>query len=184
MLLATIVLLFPFPQSGMMSKAVDDLPAVASDSATKDANAPAALPAAPAAKVKTDAEISAEPVPAGFPIEPVKPVTKRPSETSRQRKMWYGLLIADHAGAAFDAYSTRRAISGGFGTESNPFLRPFSHSNAIYAATQVVPLVADYFGKRMMVSEHPLLRRIWWLPQSASAVVSFSAGAHNTALTQ
>ena len=64
------------------------------------------------------------------------------------------MVRADDTGsgaAAFDAWSTRRAISEGYGTEANPLLRPFSHSNAMYAATQVSPLVMDFIGKRMMI---------------------------------
>ena len=44
------------------------------------------------------------------------------------------------------------AVSGGYGQEANPLLRPFAHSNSIYAAKQVSPAVMDYLGKRLMVS--------------------------------
>jgi hypothetical protein len=37
----------------------------------------------------------------------------------------------------------------------------------------------DFLGKRMMVSQHPLLRKFWWLPQTAGASLSFVSGAHN-----
>ena len=103
-------------------------------------------------------------------------------ESSRQRKEWFGLMIADHSAAAFDAWSTRRAISGGYGTESNPLLRPFSHSNAIYAATQVSPAVMDYLGRRMMMSQRGWVRRMWWMPQAVGASFSISAGVHNARL--
>ena len=88
-------------------------------------------------------------------------------------------MAAGHAGAAFDAWSTRRAISGGYGQESNPFLKPFASSNAIYAATQVSPAFMDYLGKRMMVSQNPWIRKLWWVPQVAGTSMSFVAGAHN-----
>jgi hypothetical protein len=189
MILGALLLFFPVPQTANISKAVDGQPVVVSYNASSEnliLPAPAApskastaaLPSAPGAKVKTDAELAAEP-PAAFPIKPVKPASSEPYGTPRQKKIWYGLMAASHAGAAFDAWSTRRAISGGFGTESNPMLRPFAHSNALYAATQVSPLVMDYLGRRMMRSEHPLLRKMWWLPQSAGAAMSFTAGAHN-----
>jgi len=109
----------------------------------------------------------------------VKPVIVRPRETPRQRKMWYALAVASHSGAAFDAWSTHRAVAGGYGQEANPFLRPYAGSNAIYAATQVSPAFMDYLGKRMMVSQHGWVRKIWWLPQAAGASVSFMSGAHN-----
>ncbi len=50
-----------------------------------------------------------------------------------------GLVAASSGAAAFDAWTTRRAVSGGYGVERDPLLRPFAHSNAIYAATQVSP---------------------------------------------
>lgn len=88
-------------------------------------------------------------------------------------------MTVSHGAAAFDAYSTRRAVSGHYGVEANPTLRPFSHSNAIYAATQVSPAVMDYIGHRMLTSRNPLFRRLWWVPQAAGASFSVSAGIHN-----
>jgi hypothetical protein len=34
-------------------------------------------------------------------------------------------------------------------------------------------------AKHMLHSSHAWERKIWWLPQSASAVASFVGGAHN-----
>jgi len=82
-------------------------------------------------------------------------------------------------GAAFDAWSTRRAVSGGYGQEANPFLRPFANSNLLYAAIQVSPALMDFLGKRLMTNEHRWARKVWWLPQTAGASFSFIAGAHN-----
>src|SRR5262245_12260414 len=181
MVFATLLLLCSFPQvddavkaaaaskvnierSALSASAFDN----ASNNVSKDAPLLAtSLPSAPEPKVKAEVE------PASFrsaaqPFQPVRPVT-RPYETPRQRKMWYGLMAVGHAGAAFDAWSTRRAVSGGYGQESNPFLRPFANSSAIYAATQVSPAVMDFIGKRMMTSQHSALRKIWWLPQVAGA---------------
>jgi hypothetical protein len=179
MVLATLVLLFSIPQMDDAAKVVNDLPAVATDSATKDSTLVAsALPSAPAPKVRTDAE-AFTPNAAAQPFQPVKPVLTRPRETPRQRKIWYGLTLAGHSGAAFDAWSTHRAVAGHYGQEANPFLRPFAGSNAIYAATQVSPVVMDFLGKRMMVSQHGWVRKVWWLPQVAGASMSFVSGAHN-----
>jgi len=111
-------------------------------------------------------------------------VILRPAETPRQRKIWYGLVFAGHSGAAFDAWSTRRAISGGYGQEANPLLRPFANSSALYAATQVSPAFMDFLGKRMMVSQHRWVRKMWWLPQAAGASCSFAAGAHNVGVVR
>ena len=110
---------------------------------------------------------------------PMKPAIAESYETPRQRKIWYGLMAADHGAAAFDAWTTRRVISGNYGVEGDPLQRPFAHSGAIYATTQVTPILMDYVGRRMMRSNHSLLRKAWWVPQAASAAVSFSAGIHN-----
>jgi hypothetical protein len=112
----------------------------------------------------------------------VNSVESQRYETTTKRRVWYALSITGSGAAAFDAWSTRRAISQGAGTETNPLLRPFVHSGAIYAATQVSPLFIDYLGKRMMVSSHPWLRRLWWLPQSAGSGFSLAAGAHNISM--
>ena len=195
MLLATILLLYPFPQSGDAIKAVTERPRGVSVDAAKDSSSSRALPSVPDPKIKTDAEIAADsnaagvtPGPAAQPIapgsaplaiRPAKPAFNPEDVSERQKKIWYGLIFASSGAAAFDAWSTRRAISGGYGTEGNVLLRPFSHSNAIYAATQVSPLVLDYVGRRMMTSKNPLLRKMWWLPQSAGTGMSLFAGVHN-----
>jgi len=195
MLLATILLLYPFPQSGDALKAVTERPAGVSIDSANDSSLSKALPSVPDPKIKTDAEIAANSnaasVTPGLAAQPVAPgsapLTIRPGKpafnpedvSERQKKIWYGLIAASSGAAAFDAWSTRRAVSGGYGTEGNPFLRPFSHSNAIYAATQVSPLVLDFIGRKMMTSREPLLRKMWWLPQTAGTGMSLFAGAHN-----
>ena len=130
---------------------------------------------------------SAEPVaarPGAFAFEPVKPATERRYENRTQKRIWYGLAAAGHAGAAFDAWSTRRALSGNYGTESDPLMRPFAHSGAVYAATQVTPLLMDMIGKRAMVSEHMWVRRLWWVPQSVGATLSFTTAVHNVGVVR
>jgi hypothetical protein len=182
MVIATLLLICSIPQMDDTAKVVKDSPAVVSDSATKDSTlVAAALPSAPAPKVKTEAE-SFTPSAAAPPFQPIKPVFTRPRETPRQRKIWYGLALAGHSGAAFDAWSTHRAVAGGYGQEANPMLRPFANSNAIYAATQVSPVFMDFLGKRMMVSRHGWVRKFWWVPQAAGASLSFASGAHNVGI--
>lgn len=178
MVLEALLLICSIPQMDDAAKVVNDSPAVASDSATKNSSLSAELPAMPTPKVNADAE-AIQPAVAAQPFQPMKAVFTRPRETPRQRKIWYGLALAGHSGAAFDAWSTRRAVSGGYGQESNPMLRPFANSKAIYAATQVSPAVMDFLGKRMMVSRHRWMRKMWWVPQAAGASFSFAAGAHN-----
>jgi hypothetical protein len=102
-----------------------------------------------------------------------------PLESPPERGIWYGLVAVSHGAAVFDAYSTRRAISGNYGVEGNPLLRPFSHSNAMYAATQVSPAVMDYIGHRMLKSHNTLIHRFWWVPQTVGGSVSLSASIHN-----
>jgi hypothetical protein len=182
MVIATLLLLCSIPQMDDTAKVVNDSPAVNSESTAKESSSvAAALPSAPAPKVKTDAEaITANP--SGMPFQPVKSAYTRPQETPRQRKIWYGLMLAGHSGAAFDAWSTHRAVAGGYGQEGNPFLRPFAGSNAIYAATQVSPAFMDFLGKRLMVSRNSAVRKLWWLPQVAGAGMSFASGAHNVGI--
>jgi hypothetical protein len=197
MVLAALLLMCAVPQLDDNAKVANGTPAAVSDNSkvgkdshvavsddtAKDSTltASAALPSAPTPKPAADAE-AIQPNPSAQPFQPVKPVITRPRETPRQRKLWYALTAAGASGAAFDAWSTRRAISGGYGTESNPFLRPFSHSNALYAATQVSPAFMDFIGKRMMVSENGLFRKLWWVPQLAGAGFSFGAAAHNVSV--
>ncbi|HUO33510.1 MAG TPA: hypothetical protein VMU43_00820 [Candidatus Acidoferrum sp.] len=94
------------------------------------------------------------------------------------RRSWLVLAFAEHSAAAFDAYSTRLAVSRG-AVEQDPLMRPFAHSDAIYAASQVGPLLFDYVARRMQRSDNLTLRRFWWLPQSVSTGVSLFAGVHN-----
>jgi hypothetical protein len=175
MILEALLLIVSIPQMDDAVKAVSETPAVAPDSTTKDSSSSSALPAMPTSK----AAEAIQPAAAAQPFLPVKPVYTRPRETHRQRVIWYSLAVAGHSGAAFDAWSTKRAVTGGYGQESNPFLRPFANSNAIYAATQVSPAVMDYLGKRMMVNQNRWIRKMWWVPQVAGASFSFAAGAHN-----
>lgn len=100
------------------------------------------------------------------------------SEKARRRE-WTALAIAQHSAAAFDAWSTRRALSTGDAQESNPMLRPFAGNASIYAAIQVGPVLFDYVGKQMMKSQYAWARRTWWVWQAVSAATSLASGAHN-----
>jgi hypothetical protein len=141
------------------------------------------LGAASSSKTGTDLESTGEAAaePAALPpiSSPVKPAVADSYESATDRKIWYGLMVAAHGAAAFDAWTTRRAISGGYGVEGDPLQRPFANSGAIYATTQITPLIMDYLGHRMMRSRHEWMRKTWWIPQAASASVSLGAGIHN-----
>jgi hypothetical protein len=110
---------------------------------------------------------------------PVKPAITESYETPNERKAWYALMIWGHGTAVFDAWTTRRAIGEGYAVEGDPLQRPFAHSGAIYASTQVTPLIMDFVGHRMMRSSHSWMRKAWWVPQAASGGVSLGAGVHN-----
>ncbi len=141
------------------------------------ASASEALPVAPA-------PISAggTPVTMAF-IKPGKPMTvsvdELLAENRRKRFLWTGFVIASSGAATFDAWTTRRAISGSGAQELNPMLRPFAGNASLYAAIQVGPALMDYAGRKMMYSRHTWVRRMWWVPQSASFVSSIFCGAHN-----
>jgi len=199
MLLATVLLLGAIPQAGELARSTANAAVEVTTEAAKEAAGSRNLPSMPTPKVTTDSETdgvnssvaasvaSAETVQTPhvtLSMQPVKQAYMRPRETRGQRIAWYTLAMTGHGAAAFDAYSTRLAISGGYGTEGNPFLRPFSHSGALYAATQVSPAVMDLIGKRMMVSENHWVRRLWWLPQAAGSGFSIGAGMHNLSVVK
>jgi hypothetical protein len=116
-------------------------------------------------------------------LRPAKPMTvsvkQLLAEERRKKQMWIGLGIAEHSAATFDAWTTRRAVTTVGAQELNPLLKPFAGNASLYAAIQVGPLVMDYVGKKMMYSRHEWVRRMWWVPQSASFATSLFCGAHN-----
>ncbi|HXN71093.1 MAG TPA: hypothetical protein VN861_00910 [Candidatus Acidoferrales bacterium] len=102
----------------------------------------------------------------------------REPESIPARREWLALMVLEHSAAAFDAYSTRDAISRG-AKEEDPIMRPFAHSPAIYAAIQVGPVLLDVLARHMQRSQYSFVRRTWWVPQSASTGVSIFSGVHN-----
>jgi hypothetical protein len=97
---------------------------------------------------------------------------------SPSRRQWIALAIIEHGAAGFDAYSTRQAVGHG-AVEQDPLMRPFAGSPAIYVATQVGPVLFDLLARHMQRSEYPLVRRVWWMPQTLSAGISIFSGVHN-----
>ncbi|HVB86284.1 MAG TPA: hypothetical protein VNK23_06415 [Candidatus Dormibacteraeota bacterium] len=97
--------------------------------------------------------------------------------TERTNRLWFTLSVAEHSSAAFDAWSTRRAISDGR-AESDPMMRPFAHSSAIYGAIQVVPFGLDYVARRMHQSTG-WTRHVWWVPQSLATATYLFSGSYN-----
>lgn len=204
MLLEALLLLCPVPHVVDTPNVVSSTPVAAISNETPDSSLSGDAPSAPAPKIRTDVEVASNSTPSSLvssavaPVglvlpaaEPILPRSAEASapparapflstyETRQQKKLWYTLAFAGHSAAVFDAWSTRRAISGNYGTESNPLLRPFAHNHSLYAATQVSPAFMDYLGRRMMVSQHRWVRKMWWLPQTAGTGMSLAAGVHN-----
>ena len=100
-------------------------------------------------------------------------------EERHKEHVWMGLGIAAHSAAALDAWSTRHAITTAGAQELNPLFKPFAGNASIYAVIQVGPALMDFAGKKMMYSRHGWIRRMWWVPQSASFASSLFCGVHN-----
>jgi hypothetical protein len=100
-------------------------------------------------------------------------------EERHKQHIWMGLGIAAHSAAALDAWSTRQAITTAGAQELNPLFKPFAGNASIYAVIQVGPALMDFAGKKMMYSRHGWIRRMWWVPQSASFASSLFCGVHN-----
>ncbi|MGD0905944.1 MAG: hypothetical protein ABSA96_00060 [Candidatus Acidiferrales bacterium] len=141
------------------------------------ATEPSALPDAPVPSPAVNA-----PVTIAF-IKPSNPMTvsvnELAAENHRKQFVWKGLVIASSGAATFDAWTTRHAITTAGAVELNPMLKPFAGNASLYAAIQVGPALMDYVGKKMMYSRFTVVRRMWWVPQSASFVSSLFCGAHN-----
>jgi hypothetical protein len=99
-------------------------------------------------------------------------------ESLPSRRQWIALSIAQHAAAAFDAYTTRDAISRG-AVEQDPLMRPFANSSGIYAAIQACPVALDFAARHMQRSDKNFIRRTWWVPQTISMGMFLFSGAHN-----
>jgi hypothetical protein len=150
---------------------VDAMPAPSMDAA--------ALPTAP-----EPATTASAPAPLAL-IKPANPMTvsvdELRAERRHQMRLWMGLGIASHSAATFDAWTTRHAITTTGAQELDPLLKPFSGNASIYLAIQAGPALMDFVGKKMMDSRHSWVRRMWWIPQSASLASSLVCGAHNLA---
>jgi hypothetical protein len=200
-MLAALLLLSPFsllrnvhvPVSNPAAAIVDEVPHPVPAVMPKELTAPStstpatvsevSVTSIPQPRVNNDADPSlADPAvrePRPFAFHPVKPAIRHGYISHKEKITWYSLMIAEHAGAVLDAWSTRRALSGNYGREADPLMRPFAHSGTIYLATQVTPFLMDIISRRLMTSERPWLHKLWWVPQSTMASVSFEAGIHN-----
>jgi hypothetical protein len=155
------------PNMAMAGGAADPVPAAE----------PNALPAAPTPVADVPGAESLE----TMRLDQLKPgklgSVKLVDETPSRRK-WLVLGLAMHGAAAFDSYTTRQAIGRG-AVEGDPLMRPFASSPSIYAAIQIAPLALDYAARRMQRSENPIIRKMWWLPQSGGTAMYLFSGTHN-----
>lgn len=108
----------------------------------------------------------------------VKPAPEKPQVSLRQREVFYSLMAAEHGAAVLDAWSTRQVLQQG-GRELDPLVRPFAHSATLYPALQVTPVAVDYFAAKLMRSNHPVLRKLWWVPQVVATSGSVYCGIAN-----
>lgn len=156
-------------------------PRFASAAGTADAAGRAEANALPAAPAAASAPAQESQTLETLRLEQPKPsnnLNVRSVEETPSRRKWIALAVAEHGAAAFDAYSTRQAIGRG-AVEADPLMRPFAGSPGIYAAIQVAPLALDYAARRMQRSQNPLLRKMWWLPQTGGTAMYLFSGAHN-----
>jgi hypothetical protein len=105
-----------------------------------------------------------------------------PDEVVRTNRPWLALSLVQHGAATFDAWSTRRAISQGR-LETDPLLKPFASSSALYGAMQIGPGLLDIVSHRMYRSQKSWVRKLWWVPQAAATVGFVFAGSSNMAHT-
>jgi hypothetical protein len=126
-----------------------------------------------------DSELNIAPAPEMLLlVKPSQTRVERPTISARQRHIWMSLIVAEHGAAFVDALSTRDGIRSG-GRELNPVVRPFAHSPTLYPALQVVPVGLDYLSLWWMRSNHRLLRKFWWVPQTVSTAASVYCGTTN-----
>jgi hypothetical protein len=87
-------------------------------------------------------------------------------------------LNVGHAAVAFtDVYYTQRSydlcrVFAGCregNIEANPLTRPFQRSGRpiAYESTHVGLTLSSFIGQKMRKSQNRVLKRLWWLPQSA-----------------
>jgi hypothetical protein len=108
----------------------------------------------------------------------LKPAPAKPEISMRERAAFYSLIAAEHGAAILDAWSTRQVLQQG-GRELDPLVRPFAHSATLYPALQVTPIAVDYFAAKLMRSNHPVLRKLWWVPQIVATSGSVYCGIAN-----
>lgn len=179
MVFAFAVLLFQFPLANAATapKPVIHKPAMLAAAMPNAHRAMGASPeGVPTATLPGSREILSDNIDSGFYMPP--PAFRPADEPqSHSKRLWFALIATEHGAAAFDAWSTRRAVSQGH-VELDPMMRPFANSGALYGFIQVVPTGLDYLGNRMRRSDG-WTRHIWWLPQSLATATYLFSGSYN-----
>lgn len=202
MVLAITILLLQFPALPAVAGAAHAPlgSSVAAKSAKSTANAKNSLPGTLDGRFESSSRRAAEPivgsntpdVPEEEPISERSmanvylppPAAFRPKiePVEHSDRLWFALGAAEHGSAAFDAWSTRRAVSQGR-VEADPMMRPFANSAVMYGAIQVVPFGLDYLAHRMERSTN-WTRHVWWVPQSLATAAFVFSGSYNVAHTR
>ena len=147
-----------------------------------DSDAMALATNLPDAPLPSDAASSRPATPAPHAAPAIGAVERAPKQraiSSTEDQVWRGLVVASHSAAAFDAWSTRNSLSQGHGYERNPLMRPFAGNGSIYAATQAAPVGLDFLSRYMLRRNNSLVRKLWWVPQTAFTAGSIWVGVRN-----
>lgn len=196
--IALLLCQFPTPTSDLSGNTAANQPEVGTSVGHRDNSAavqPTSTGAPGAAEARSNTGLLANPsysprailasseeLRSNTEVRPLSPAT-RTLLTERHNQQpshanWLWLSAVQHGAAAFDAWTTRRAVDRG-GRELNPFLRPVADSNALYTTIQITPAATTYLAYKMRRSDRTWMRRFWWVPQLATAAVHIGSGAHN-----
>jgi hypothetical protein len=112
-------------------------------------------------------------------VVPKTTVGERRAVRSPDRRLWLTLGLIQHSAATFDAWTTRYKLQEGRYRETNPLLKPFAGNASIYVVVQAAPFAMDFTGRKMQRSRNRVVRKLWWLPQTAQAATSIYFGITN-----
>ena len=120
------------------------------------------------------------------PVEKLLPDKPAPRSNFLTRPFFdkkVALLAEINVGAAvMDDVASRKVVESG-GYERNPLMRPFVHNSGTIAAESAAEVwLMAFIGDRMKHSNHPLLRKIWWLPQTLNISAKVTGGIYNSVL--
>ena len=131
----------------------------------------------------TELAVSAAPSASIQAVKPDKPAPRGNFFTRPFYDKNIRLLAELNTGAAvMDDVSSRLVIESG-GYERNPLMRPFVHDSGTLAAESVAEVwLMAFVADRVKRSEHPLWRKVWWLPQTLNMGAKVSGGIYNSVL--